>query len=174
MTKARKGTMDSEVGWGMSLILIVVAAAHIAEESVAGFRRFFNTQWFAGTEDCPVGRFKGLVVDKIGLFLFLALLAISGASRDARWIFIAIGIITADLAQHATFSIKTKGYTPGVATSAAYFVYVVYFFSRPEIQGLWHDPFAWGAMALGAAFILGNYLSARLKMRLGRCQPAGA
>jgi hypothetical protein len=61
--------MESEVGWGVAIALIAVAAAHIAEESVADFRSFFNMQWFAGNQDCPVTPFKGLVVDKIGLFL---------------------------------------------------------------------------------------------------------
>ncbi len=166
--------MEPVAGWGMAIVLIAVAAAHIAEEAVAGFRSFFNTQWFAGNENCPVTPFKGLVVDKIGLFLALALLAILGARYDARWIFIAICIITADLVQHAVFSLGRKGYTPGVATSAVYFAYVVYFFSQPDLQSLLGDPSAWGAMGLGVAFIAGNYWMARKKVRRGDCQLAAA
>jgi hypothetical protein len=166
--------MESEVGWGMAIVLIAVAAAHIAEESVADFRSFFNMQWFAGNQNCPVTPFKGLVVDKIGLFLTLGLFAILGAGYDARWIFIAIGIITADLVQHAVFSLGKKGYTPGVATSAVYFVYVVYFFSQPDLRGLLGDPLAWAALGLGALFIAGNYWMARTKVRRGDCQLAVA
>ncbi|MFQ5616468.1 MAG: HXXEE domain-containing protein [bacterium] len=157
-----------------SVILIALAAVHILEEAVKGFRSFFNTVWFNGNKNCPVGRIKGVLVDKIGLFLLLAALALTGAWVDGRWILIAVGILTADLLQHALFSISKKNYTPGVATSFLYLVYVVYFFSLDELQIPVDDLWAGIAMAVGAAFIGANYLAARRKVRLGRCQEAGA
>ena len=164
--------MELQASWAMAILLIVVAASHIAEETVARFREFFNMKWFTGNADCPVTRFKGLVVDKIGLFLFLAACAVAGAVYDARVIFIAVGTMAADLVQHAVFSIGKKGYTPGVATSAAYLAYVVYFFGHAELQHLLNDPLAWVGMAAGAAFIAGNYWVARSKVQRGDCQPA--
>jgi hypothetical protein len=164
--------MEFQVSWATAIILIAVAAAHIAEETVARFREFFNMEWFTGNEDCPVTRFKGLVVDKIGLFLFLAAFAAAGAVYDGRVMFIAVGIILADLVQHAVFSIGKKSYTPGVATSAAYLAYVVYFFGYSESRHLLNDPLAWVAMVAGAAFIAGNYWIARRKVQRGDCQLA--
>ena len=74
--------MDN-VSWSVSIALIALAAVHILEEAVKDFRAFFNTEWFDGNENCPVSRFKGLYVDKIGLFLILAASAV-GASRQKR------------------------------------------------------------------------------------------
>ena len=154
--------------------MVALAAVHITEEAVAGFRIFFNTEWFAGNENCPVGRTKGLLVDQIGLFLLLAGLAITGALVEARWLLVAVGIITADLVQHAVFSIAKGKYTPGVATSALYLLYVAYFFGREELRSLVHLDWAWLAMAIGVAFIAVNYLVSGTIVRLGRCGPAGA
>jgi hypothetical protein len=158
--------------WSLSIALIVLAAAHIGEETLAGFSHFFNVTWFAGNETCPVGRAKALWIDKIGLFAILALLALGGALHSGLWILIALGIITADVVQHFAFSIGTKGYTPGVATSVLYLGYIIYFFSRPETDGLLSGWLAWLAFAVGLLFIASNYFMARHKVRLGLCQPA--
>ncbi len=156
-----------------SIVLVALAAVHIVEEAAAGFRRFFNMQWFPGNEDCPVSRTKGLLVDQIGLFLGLAVLAIMGALKEARLFLVPMGIITADLVQHAVFSIAKGKYTPGVATSALYLLFVVYFFGREELRSLVYLDWAWLGMATGVAFIAGNYLVSRAIVRSGRCGPAG-
>ena len=124
--------MDLELRWLLAILLVVVAAAHIAEEAATGFRRFFNMAWFAGTEDCPVTRFKGLILDEIGLFLTLSLFAVLGAVHNWTWIFISIGIIAADVAQHLTFSIAKKGYTPGVAPLPFTIIYAI---KKPPLTG---------------------------------------
>ncbi|MGH6924906.1 MAG: HXXEE domain-containing protein [Propylenella sp.] len=160
--------------WTATIVLIALAAIHIGEETLAGFRGFLNTKWFDGTEDCPVSRLKGVVVDKIGLFLGIAVFALAGALFDGRWILVALGIVTTDIVQHAIFSAAKRGYTPGVATSALYLASVVWFFAQPQLRGLVDGPLAWVALAAGAAVIMGNYLLAQRKVRRGDCQPAPA
>lgn len=151
----------------VAVVLIVLAAIHILEEAVKGFRGFFNTEWFNGNADCPVGRAKGLFVDQIGLFLVLAVLAWLGD----RWIIIAVGILAADVAQHALFSFAKKRYTPGVATSVLYLGYVIYIFAAGGVRLTGLD---WLALAAGGTFIAGNYLLASWKVRSGQCEPTGA
>ncbi len=165
--------MEPQIGAGVAISLIVISAAHITEEALAGFRHFFNTQWFDGNENCPVPRVKGVAVDEIGLLALLACLAV-GAGHDARWIFVAVGIITADLVQHVVFSVEKKGYTPGVVTTALYLAYVVYLFAQPETWRLLLDLTSWGALLVGAGFIAINYLFARWRVRQGHCRVAGA
>jgi hypothetical protein len=172
MTKAWVKVMESPVSWAMAIVLVAAAAVHIGEEAVAGFRRFLNTEWFAGNENCPVTRRKGLLMDKIGLFVVLTGLAIAGALVDARLILVAVGFVAADLVQHAGFSIAKRGYTPGVATSALYLVYVVYLFSHAELRYLLNDPLAWVALAVGAGGIALNYWLAWTKVRRGDCRLA--
>ncbi|HYU35391.1 MAG TPA: HXXEE domain-containing protein [Thermoanaerobaculia bacterium] len=158
--------VDDGIPFVVSTVLIALAAVHIAEEAAKGFRSFFNMEWFGGNANCPVGRIKGLFVDQIGLFLLLAVLAVMGARLDARWILIAVGIITADLVQHSIFSIKMRKYTPGVATSALYLLYVIFFFGQEELRSHVYRDWAWAALAVGAAFIAGNYVVASRKARL--------
>ena len=76
-----------------------------------------------------------------------------GAVHNWTWTFISIGIIAADVAQHLTFSIVKKDYTPGIATTALYVIYVVYFLNQRQIGIGVDDLLAWIAMAVGAAFI---------------------
>src|SRR5262249_3024990 len=152
-----------------SIVLIGLAALHIGEEVVAGFRRFFNVEWFAGTEDCPVSRTKGLLVDQIGLFLLMAGAALIGSAIDARLLLVPIGIITADLVQHGIFSVVKARYTPGVGTSALYLAYVVYFFTRNELKNSLYLDWAWLALTTGIVLIAGNYLFSRARVRSGRC-----
>ena len=163
--------MDLKLDWLPAILLIAVAAAHIGEETATGFRRFFNTDWFVGTENCPVTRFKGLMIDKIGLFLTLSLFAVLGVTYNWTWIFISIGIIAADVAQHLTFSAVKKSYTPGVATVILYIIYIVYFLSQRQVWTWLGEPLSWVTLAVGAAFIAFNYLYARWKMLRGDCQP---
>src|SRR5262245_63998824 len=85
---------------GISLVLIVIVGAHILEEALKGFRRFFNLEWFqTGREEFPVTKREALRKDQVGLFLGLALLALLGI-KWPFFLFIAIGFITADLIQH--------------------------------------------------------------------------
>lgn len=164
--------MESQVSWAMAILLVGAAAVHIGEETVAGFRRFLNTEWFAGNENCPVTRRKGLLMDKIGLFVALTGLAIAGVLVDPLWILVAVGFIAADLVQHASFSVAKRGYTPGVATSALYLAYIVYFFSHAELRSLLNDLLAWVALVAGAAGIVINYGLAWRKVRRGDCRLA--
>lgn len=160
------------IAWPLSIALIILAAAHIGEEALAGFTRFFNVTWFGGNETCPVGRFKALWGDKVGLFAALALLSLGGTLYSGRLMLVALGIVAADVIQHFAFSTRTKGYTPGVATSVLYLGYLIYFFSRPDTAGLLSGVWAWLPFALGLLAIAGNYFMAARKMRLGHCQPA--
>jgi hypothetical protein len=168
-----ESTMET-VNLSVSIILGVLAGVHIVEEAAKGFRNFFNTEWFNGNKNCPISRIKGLFVDKIGLFLLLTVLALTGTWLDGRLILIAVGIVTADLLQHAVFSIGKRSYTPGVATSVLYLVYVVYFFVQEELRSLVGLDWAWVAVVGGAAFIGVNYLAAWLKVRKGDCELASA
>lgn len=148
------------VSWSVAIVLIVVVAVHILEEAIKGFRIFFNTEWFDGKPNYPVGRFKGVVIDQIGLLALVASLAAAGSVLDGRWILVAVGIIMADLVQHTTFSIVKRAYTPGIATCALYLVYLVYFFTQVDPYAPTGDVPAWLAMATGASFIVANYILA--------------
>ena len=103
------------------------------------------------------------------LFLGLAVLGILGALKDARLLLVPVGIITADLAQHAVFSIAKGKYTPGVATSVLYLLFVVNFFGSEELRSLVYLDWAWLALVAGVAAIAGNYLFSRAIVRSGRC-----
>lgn len=158
---------------GTSLVLIVIVGAHILEEALKGLRRFFNLEWFrTGREDFPVTRLKALVVDQLGVFLGLSLLALGGTLWPVlTWV--AVGFITADLIQHGVFSIARQTYTPGVATSVLYLIYVVYFLAYSDLgrldEGLGLGR-ALGGAAVGASVLLGNYLLASWKVRKWRRQ----
>ena len=162
------------VTWNVSIALIASAACHIGEETVKDFRRFLNTEWFHGTKNCPVGRLKGILIDKIGLWLFLAFLALLGSLFDGRWILVGVGIVTADIVQHALFSLGMKRYTPGLATCVLYLLFIAYFLAHAPVPSLANDVWAWAAMAAGAAFIGSNYLAASRKVRRGDCGRATA
>jgi hypothetical protein len=74
---------------------------------------------------------------------------------------IALGIIAANAMKHAASSLSAQAYTPGAASSAAFLVYVALLLGESGHQGLPREPSAWGAMALGIAFIAINHLSGR-------------
>ena len=152
--------MLEPVSWSVSVVLILIVAVHILEEALKGFRIFFNTEWFGGKRNCPVGKFKGVIIDQIGLFLLVAGLAVAGALVDGRWMLVAVGIVMADLVQHSAFSFAKRGYTPGIATCALYLVYLVYFFAQVEPYAPNGDVPAWLAIATGASFIVANYILA--------------
>ncbi|NIQ04497.1 MAG: HXXEE domain-containing protein [Candidatus Korarchaeota archaeon] len=161
---------------GASLLLIAIVGVHILEEVAKGLRRFFNLEWFrTGDEDFPITKRKAILIDQVGLFVGLALLALLGI----KWSFltwIAIGFITADLIQHGIFSIARRKYTPGVATSLLYLIYVSYVMARSEFGGL--NERALIAMALGAAALIINYILAARKVQKRRAsqkpEPAAA
>ncbi|MFQ5740500.1 MAG: HXXEE domain-containing protein [Acidobacteriota bacterium] len=161
--------------FGTSLVLIVIVGAHILEEVLKGFRRFLNLEWFrTGREDFPVTKLKALIIDQVGLFLGLALLALGGTLWPIL-IWVAVGFITADVIQHGVFSIGRRKYTPGIATSALYFMYVLYFFARSDLRGLNESlklGWALGGMALGAAGLAFNYVLASWKVRKWRREQA--
>ena len=152
--------MELQGTWGMAMFLIALAAAHAAEETVAGLRSFDASRG-AGDDCCPAMERASLVVRKVGLFLLLAALAASGVLVDAFWMWIALGIIAATVVRHAARSLSARAYTPGVATSAALVVYVAWLLGQSWREGLPGDPSAWGAMVLGIAFIAINDLGAR-------------
>ena len=151
------------VSLGTSLLLVTIVGAHIFEERIKNFRRFFNLEWFrTGREDFPTTKLKALLVDQVGLFMSLTLFALLGIT-GLFFICIVVGFIMADLIQHAVFSIGRRKYTPGVVTSALYFIYVIYFLTRFELQGL-HLV----GMVLGAAGLAINYALAYRKVRKWR------
>jgi hypothetical protein len=161
---AMESFVDVLVGLRSSLLLILLVAAHILEEVVKGFRRFFNLEWFqTGRDDFPTSKRKALRVDQLGLFVMLSLLALAGA----RWppaLYVAVGFISADVVQHAIFSLVRGRYTPGVATSALYLAFVVHVVRQVEA----FDACVLGAMAVGAAALLANYATASFKVRRSR------
>lgn len=153
----------------MSLVFIVMVGAHILEEALKGFRRFFNVDWFqTGDEDFPVSRLEALLKDQIGLFAVLAALAIVGVGWKPAML-IAVGFITADLIQHAVFSIVRRAYTPGIATSALYLIFVVYF--TVVVVEFQFGLRILGFMALGAGGLLLNYFIASWKVRKRQQKP---
>lgn len=153
----------------MSLVFIVMVGVHVLEEALKGFRRFFNVDWFeTGDEGFPVSRLEALLKDQIGLFAALAALAIAGVGLKPAML-VAVGFITADLIQHVVFSIVRRGYTPGIATSALYLIFVVYF-ARVVLEfqfGLR----TLGFMALGAGGLLLNYFIASWRVRKRQQKP---
>ena len=154
---------------GTSLVLIVIVGVHILEEAMKGFRRFFNVDWFkTGDDEFPVSKWEALLKDQIGLFGLLAALAIVGIFWTPA-ILIAVGFITADLIQHAVFSIARRRYTPGIATSALYLLYVLYF--ELVVLGLPFGLGTLGFMALGAGGLLLNYSIASWRVRKRQREP---
>jgi hypothetical protein len=156
-----EGAMESQVGWGTASIFIALAAAHAAEETVAEYR-FSDAQGFRSA----VARWKSLAADRIGLLLLLLALTLAGVLVDQFWIWLALGIVTADLMQHAASGIAARAYTPGAATAALLAVYVLAFVSGSVSAGLGGEPSSWGAMVIGMAFVAIGYLSAQRKRSL--------
>lgn len=154
---------------GTSLVLIVIVGAHILEEAFKGFRRFFNLEWFrTGREDFPVTKIKSLVIDQVGLFIGLTGLALLALQPGRFWpnlIWVAVGFIAADLIQHFVFSIVRQKYSPGVATSVLYLIFVLYFIRSTPAFGIANP---WIPLVVGAAGLLSNYVLASRKVRKWR------
>ncbi len=118
---------------------------------------------------------KGRYVDQIGLLLLLAFTSAGAVLFDKNWLLLfPVGIITADVVQHMTFSAVKRGYTPGAATSALYLVYVINFFVGVGQQLLDDPEWGWVVLAVGMAVIAGNYFLAWRKVRSGACRIPGA
>lgn len=153
---------------GNSVLLIMLVAAHILEEALKGFRRFFNLEWFrTGRDDFPTSKTKAVLVDQIGLFLALSLLALLGSVWSPA-MYAVVGFIAADVIQHGTFSIVRRKYSPGVATSALYLLFVGLFLRSDSVR---FDASTLTAMTIGAAALAGNYALASMRVRRWRQQP---
>jgi hypothetical protein len=159
--------MEAQIGWGTAIVLMALMAAHAVEEILAEGR----TPCMRGLS--PVTRFKAWVGERIGPLLLLVALALSGVLVDAFWIWLALGIIVADLAQHAACSIRVRAYTPGVATGAFLAVYVLSFVGGSLSGPSWAEPSSWGAMVIGIAFVAIGYLSVRRRRPLAPQREAG-
>ena len=150
---------------GTSVLLILLIGAHILEEALKGFRRFFNLEWFrTGRDDFPTSKIKALLVDQIGLFAALSLLTLVGAAWSPA-IFAVVGFIAADVVQHGAFSIGRGQYSPGVATSVLYGLFVIWFVRSPPHP---IDATSMAAAGVGAAALAGNYALAWMKVRRWR------
>jgi hypothetical protein len=143
--------MEAQAGWGAAMFFVALAAAHGVEQVVAECR--------AAKGGCSIAGFKGLVGDRLGSLLLLLALATAGVLIDEFWLWLALGIVGADFAQHAASSIRIRAYTPGVATGAFLLVYLLYFIADSAAQASWEKPSAWGAMVIGIAFVALGYLS---------------
>jgi phosphatidylglycerophosphate synthase len=159
--------MEAQVGWGAAMILMALMAAHAAEEIVAAGR-------LSCMEGCSAAvRIKAWVGDRIGPLLLLVAVALAGVLVHAFWIWLALGIIAADLAQHAARSIRVRAYTPGVATGAFLAVYVLAFVGGSLTGPSWARPSSWGALVIGIAFVAVGYLSAQRKRLFKSQRSAG-
>jgi hypothetical protein len=149
--------MAAQVGWGAAIIFIALAVAHAGEEIAAELR--------SADEPVSMARLRGLIGERIGRLLLLAALAASGVLIDDFWLWLALGITTADLVQHARSSIRAGPYTPGVATGALLVAYLAFVGGRVS-ESPWGDPSSWGAIVIGIAFVAMGYLSAPRKRPL--------
>jgi hypothetical protein len=159
--------MESQVGWGAALLLMALAAAHAAEEIVAEGR--FSRMPGVGAAT----RLKAWLGERIGPLLLLVALALAGVLVDHFWIWLALGIVVADLAGHAASSISVRAYTPGVATGAFLAVYVLAFVGGSLAEPAWAESSSWGAMVVGIAFVAIGYLSVRRRRPLAPQRAAG-
>jgi len=158
--------MEAQVGWGTAIVLMALVAAHAAEEIMAE-----SLPRMRGLSAAM--RFKAWVGERIGPLLLLVALALSGVLVDDFWIWLALGIIVADLAQHAACSIRVRAYTPGVATGAFLAVYILAFVGGSLSGPSWAEPSSWGAMVIGIAFVAIGYLSMRRRRLLAPQRAAG-
>lgn len=152
--------MEWQVTWSVAVVLIALAAAHMAEQVVAGFRGFEARR--CASDDCSTAMERAsFVAGEIGLFLLVVALAVSGVLVDPFWLWIGLGMIAADVAKHVTSSLSAQAYTPGLATSVAYLMYGAWLLSQSLQQGLHHELSNWGAMVIGIVFVAINDLSAQ-------------
>jgi hypothetical protein len=159
--------MESEVGWGMAILFMVLAAAHALEELVAG--RTSSRVYGFGID----ARLDALAGERISRLPLLLALAASGALVGACWIWLALGIVTADLVQHAALGIRARTYIPGAATGALLALYVLFFLGSSLSQPSWDQFSSWGAMLIGIAFASVCNLSARRRRPLAPHRAVG-
>jgi len=152
--------MEWQITWSVAVVLIALAAAHLAEEVVAGFRGF-EAPRRAGDDCGPAMERASFVAGRIGFFLLLVALAASGVLVDPFWLWIGLGVIAADVVKHVTSSLSARAYTPGFGTSVAYLVYGAWLLGQSLHQGLPHELSNWGAMVIGIVFVAINDLSTR-------------
>jgi hypothetical protein len=147
--------MEAQVGWGTAIVLMALVAAHAAKEILAAGRIPCMQPRSAGM------RFQAWAGERIAPLLLLVALALAGVLVDAFWIWLALGIVVADLTQHAACGIGIRTYTPRDATGVFLAVYVLAFVGGSLSAPSWIGPSAWGAIAIGIAFVAIGYLSAR-------------
>jgi hypothetical protein len=152
--------MEWQITWSVAVVLIALAAAHLAEEVVAGLRGFEVPRRVG--DDCGAAMARAsFVAGRIGHFLLLVALAASGVLVDPFWLWLGLGMIAADVAKHVTSSLSARAYTPGLGTSVAYLVYGAWLLGQSLHQGLAHELSDWGAMVIGIVFVAINDLSGR-------------
>jgi hypothetical protein len=159
--------MEAQLGWGTAIVLMALVAAHAAEEIVAA-DRFSRLRGGSAAM-----RFKVWLGERIGPLLLLVGLALAGVLVHAFWIWLALGIVAADLVQHAASSIHGRAYTPGVVTGALLAVYILSFVTGSVSQPLWGEASSWGAMVIGMAFVAIGHLSTQRKRPLEADRAAG-
>lgn len=158
--------MELQVTW-MAILLIVLASAHIAEEIVAEFRNA------CGAVRRPAMQLEDLTIERLGPLAVLVGLAVAAALVDDFWLWIALGMVAVDLMTHASRSVVARSYTPGIATGALGFAFILWLLADSGRHGRLDDPSLWGAMMIGAAFTI-IHLSARCDDGAARDRPADA
>jgi hypothetical protein len=155
--------MEAQLGWGTAIGLMALVAAHAAEEIVTAGR-------FSCMPGCSAAmRFKAWAGDRILPLLLLVGLALSGVLVHAFWTWLALGIIAADLARHAS-NIRLRAYTPTRAFLAVYILSIV---GGSLAEPAWTEPSSWLAMVIGIAFVVVGYLSAHRRRLLQPQRSAG-
>ena len=155
--------MAAQVGWSAASIFTALVVAHAGEEIAAEIR----------SKAVSLARLRGLIGERIGPLLLLPALAAAGVLVDDFWLWLALGISTADLVQHGSRSLRVKGYTPGAATAALLAIYILAFAGGWLSAASWSDPSSWGAMVIGVAFVAMGHLSAPRKRPLETGGAAG-
>ena len=145
--------MEAQIGWGMAMVLMALVAAHAAEEILS-----------EGHIPCVQGGSAAMLLqawvgERIGPLLLLVALALSGVLVGAFWIWLALGIVLADLARHAARSIKSGAVTASSATGVFPAVYALAFVGGSLAAPSWAGPSPWGAMVVGITFVAIGYLS---------------
>jgi hypothetical protein len=68
---------------------------------------------------------------------------------------------------------SVRAYTPGIATGAFLAVYILAFVGGSLSGPSWAEPWSWGAMVIGIAFVAIGYLSMRKRRLLAPQRAAG-
>ena len=152
--------MEAQIGWGMAMVLMALVAAHAAEE-------ILSEGHIPGMPGLGAAMLlQAWVGERIGPLLLLVALALSGVLLDAFWIWLALGIVLADLAQQTAYSIKGGASTACAATGVFPAVYALAFIGGSLAEPSWAGPSPWGAMVVGIAFVAIGYLSVQRRRPL--------